>query len=126
MASNHTLISKGTRIIGDVHFNGDVHVEGHVVGTILGDANAELEICQGGLVEGQIQLPKIVVRGVVKGDIHSLKHIELAATAVIHGNVYYNVLEMVKGAQVKGNLIYVSEQERRQQQRAHQQEENAG
>lgn len=111
MASHHTLISKGTRIIGDVQFSGDVHVQGHVVGTIVGDANAELEVCQGGLVEGQIQLPKIVVRGVVKGDIHCLKHIELAATCVIHGNVYYNMLEMVKGAQVNGQLVYVPEAE---------------
>ncbi len=113
MASHHTLISKGTRIIGDIQFNGDVHIQGHVVGTIVGDANAELEICQGGLVEGQVQLSKIVIRGVVKGDIQCLKHIELAATCVIHGNVYYNVIEMVKGAQVNGNLIHVSEEELR-------------
>lgn len=113
MASNHTLISKGTRIIGDIQFNGDVHVQGHVLGTIMGDANAELEICQGGLVEGQIQLSKIVVRGTVKGDIWCLKHIELASSCVIHGNVYYNVLEMVKGAQVNGNLVYLSEAEQR-------------
>lgn len=109
MSSNHTLISKGTRIIGDIQFNGDLHVQGHVAGTIVGDSKAELEICQGGLVEGQIQLSKIVVRGVVKGDIHCLQHIELAATCVIHGNVYYNLLEMVKGAQVNGNLIHVPE-----------------
>lgn len=113
MASNHTLVSKGTRIIGDVQFNGDLHIQGHVLGTIVGDSNAELEICEGGLIEGQIQLSKIIVRGVVKGDIHCLKHIELAATCVIHGNVYYNMLEMVKGAQVNGNLVYVPEAEQR-------------
>ncbi len=113
MASHHTFISKGTRIIGDVQFHGDLHVQGHVVGTIVGDANAELEICQGGLVEGQIQMSKMVVRGVVKGDIHCLQHVELAATCVIHGNVYYNMLEMVKGAQVNGNLVHVTEAEQR-------------
>lgn len=113
MASNHTLISKGTRIFGDVRFNGDVHVQGHVVGTIVGDDNAELEICQGGVVEGQIQLSKIVVRGGVKGDIYCSKHIELAATCVIHGNVFYNMLEMVKGAQVNGQLVYMSEADQR-------------
>lgn len=113
MSSNHTLISKGTRIIGDLQFKGDAHLQGHLVGTIVGDADSELEVCQGGMVEGQIQLPKIVVRGAVKGDIHCSKHVELAATCVITGNVFYNVIEVVKGAQVNGNLIYVSEEERR-------------
>lgn len=111
MAVNHTLISKGTRIVGDVHFNGELSVQGMVSGNIIGDTNAELEITQPGKVEGQIQVPKLIVRGLVQGDIRCSQHVELSATAVVNGNVFYHMLEMVKGAQVNGSMIYVEENE---------------
>ncbi len=110
---NHTLIAKGTRVVGDVYFSGELHVQGKVVGTIVADEAAELEISRGGIIEGQLQGPKMVIRGTVNGDIHCYKHIELAPTAVINGNVYYNLLEMVKGAQVNGGLVFVPEEQQR-------------
>lgn len=110
---NHTLIAKGTRVVGDVYFSGELHVQGKVVGTIVADETAELEISRGGIIEGQLQGPKMVIRGIVNGDIHCYKHIELAPTAVINGNVYYNLLEMVKGAQVNGGLVFVPEEQQR-------------
>lgn len=111
MGANNTLISKGTRIVGDVHFSGELNVQGKVVGNIIGDANAELEICQSGQVEGQIQVPKLIVRGLVQGDIRCSKHVELGATGVVNGNVFYHVIEMVKGSQVNGGLVHVDESE---------------
>jgi cytoskeletal protein CcmA (bactofilin family) len=111
MASNHTLISKDTRIQGDIHFDGELNVQGQVIGNIIAGDNAELEISQTGLVEGQIQAPKVVVRGQVKGDLRCTKHLELGATSVVNGNVYYVLIEMVKGSQVNGSLIRISEAE---------------
>jgi cytoskeletal protein CcmA (bactofilin family) len=108
MGSQHTLISKETKIVGEVHFTGEMIIQGAVVGNIIAegvDGGAELEISQCGRVEGQIHAPKIIVRGLLNGDIHASKHVELAATAVINGDVYYQLLEVVKGAQVNGNLI---------------------
>lgn len=108
MGSHHTLISKGTRVVGELHFAGELNVQGKVLGNIIADGDAELEVSQTGYVEGQIQVPKVIIRGLVQGDIRCSKHVELAATAVVNGNVYYHLLEMVKGAQVNGGLIYVS------------------
>lgn len=113
MASHHTLISKGTKVVGEVHFSGELNVQGRVSGNIVAEGDAELEVSQSGFVEGQIQVPKVVIRGSVHGDIRCSKHVELAATAVINGNVYYHLLEMVKGAQVNGGLIYVSGAEKK-------------
>lgn len=122
MAYNHTLIAKGTRVVGDLYFSGELHVQGKVVGTIIADETAELEISQGGVVEGQIQGPKVIIRGSVNGDIHCYRHIELAPTAVINGNVYYNLLEMVKGAQVNGGLVFVAEEQQRKHLKAQRQQ----
>lgn len=115
MGANHTLVSKGTRIVGDIHFHGELSIQGKIAGNVIGDAHAELEVSLGGQVEGQIRVPKLVVRGLVQGDIHCSKHVELGATAVVNGNVFYHVIEMVKGSQVNGSLVHVSEEQQKQQ-----------
>lgn len=111
MATNHTLISKGTKFTGEVQFSGDLHVQGDVIGNIIAEGSSELEISQTGKVEGQVNVPKVVVRGTVHGDIRASKHLELGASAIVNGNVYYSLIEMVKGAQVNGNLVHIDDEE---------------
>ena len=45
--------------------------------------------------------------GIVQGDVRSATHLELAAKAVVVGNVYYNLIEMVMGSEVNGNLMHI-------------------
>ncbi|WP_049722622.1 bactofilin family protein [Gilvimarinus polysaccharolyticus] len=106
--SNHTLISKGTRIVGDIHFSGDLQIEGTVQGNILVEngGDAKLVVADKGVVEGEIRVPRVVINGKVVGNVYSGKHVELAAKAVVEGNVHYQLIEMVKGSQVNGALVY--------------------
>jgi len=101
-----TLLSRSTKIVGDIHFVGNLEIEGVVRGNIIADGDARVRVMEKGLVEGEIVAPKIVINGRVVGDVHSSKHVELAANAVIEGNLHYQFIEMVKGAQVNGNLVY--------------------
>ncbi len=103
-----TLISKGTKIKGDLHFSGNLEVEGVIEGNIIADDNSvgAVRILETGLVKGQVKAPIIVINGNVEGDVISTEHIELANKAVVIGNVYYHLIEMVKGAQVNGSLMY--------------------
>lgn len=103
-----TLISKSTELVGDIHFNGNLEIEGRVRGNIYAEegSDARVRIMEKGLVEGEISVPTIVINGAVHGDVHSSKHVELAAKAAVQGNVHYNMIEMVKGAQVNGSLLY--------------------
>ena len=48
----------------------------------------------------------VIINGNVKGDVHCSDHVELAGKANVDGNVHYNLIEMVKGAQLNGNLVY--------------------
>jgi len=107
-AGSTTLISKATEVVGDIHFSGSLEVEGRVRGNIFadGDSDARVRVMEKGLVEGEISVPTVVINGNVNGDVHSSKHVELAAKAVVQGNVHYNLIEMVKGSQVNGNLVY--------------------
>ena len=103
-----TLVSKNTEIVGDIRFSGNLMVEGRVKGNIYtsGATEAHARVLEDGVVEGDIRVPTLVINGTINGDVYSDKHIELAAKAIVNGNVHYSLSEMVKGAQVNGNLVY--------------------
>ena len=110
-SNNHTLISRGTKVVGDVHFAGELQVEGKVIGNVIseGKGDSRLVIHEKGVVEGEVRVPSAVINGDVKGDVKSTRHIELASNAVVEGNVYYCTIEMVKGSQVNGSLVHYDE-----------------
>ena len=106
-ANTPTVIAEGTHILGDIKFFGTLIVEGEITGNISSQEGGEpgLTVLDKGLVRGEIRAPSVLVCGRVIGDIYTDKLIELASGAVVEGNVYYNVLEVAKGAQVNGSLV---------------------
>ncbi|MDT8429543.1 MAG: polymer-forming cytoskeletal protein [Pseudomonadales bacterium] len=109
-----TLISRKTQISGDLHFSGELIIEGNIKGNIYAEEESEavVRVAEQGTVEGEICVPSVIINGLVNGDIHSSHHIELAAKAVVVGNVYYNLIEMVMGAEVNGNLMHLDKSQK--------------
>lgn len=103
-----TLIGAGTRITGDVVFSGGFHVDGTIQGNVEAapDSGATLSVSDGGVVEGTVVVPNVVLNGVVKGDIRARDRVELGATARVSGNVFYGLIEMEMGAEINGKLIH--------------------
>lgn len=103
-----TLVAKNTEIIGELKFNGNLIIEGKITGNINTpeDADAQVRILEKGVVEGELTVPVLIINGTINGDVFSDKHIELAAKAVVNGNVHYTSIEVIKGAQVNGNLVF--------------------
>ncbi len=108
-SNDHTLISRGTTLKGDIHFSGELQIEGCIEGNVIADTEggAKVVLAEKGVIKGEIHVPSVVVNGNVQGNIYAAKHLELAAKAVVDGNVNYQLIEMVKGAQVNGNLVYL-------------------
>ena len=106
-----SLVGKTTKIIGDLDFTGGLLVDGKVVGNITAtdDDNATITISENGYVQGEIQIPNIIINGTVEGNVYASNHVELAKKAQVFGNVYYNLFEMAMGAAVNGNLVHVSD-----------------
>ena len=98
-----TLISAGTEVEGNVIFTGALLIEGKVRGNLHSD-DGHLTLSGSGMVEGDIKAPRMVLNGAVRGNVFATEHLELTADAEISGNVYYNVIEMVRGSQVNGSL----------------------
>ena len=70
-----------------------------------------IRVLEKGSVEGEICVPSVIINGLVKGDVRSTKHIELAAKAVVAGNVYYKLIEMVLGSEVNGHFMLIGANE---------------
>ena len=103
-----TLIGQFSEVQGDIKFSGGVHIDGAVRGnvTAINDGQSMLSVSDKGSVQGEVSVPYIVLNGVVIGDVHSSRHIELSSKARVTGNVYYNLLEMAIGAEVNGKLVH--------------------
>ena len=103
-----TLVARNTEIFGELKFNGNLIIEGKINGNIYSSegAEAQVRVLEKGIVEGELKAPVLVINGTVNGDVFSDKHIELASKAVVNGNVHYISLEMIKGAQVSGSLVF--------------------
>ncbi|WP_455199113.1 bactofilin family protein [Kaarinaea lacus] len=103
----NTLIGGGTVIQGDIHFKDGLHIDGVVKGNVIAEGNdSMLTMSEQGRIEGEVRVHNIVLNGSVEGDVHASHHIELAPEARVHGNVYYNLIEMAMGAEVNGNLVH--------------------
>ena len=112
--SKHTtLIAQGTVVDGNVRFEGSLEIEGTVSGNVISAEDSDLSfvrVMESGRVRGEIKAPTVVINGAVNGDVYASEYMELAAKAVVDGDVHYQLLEMVKGAQVNGGLVHHQEE----------------
>ncbi|MTI51252.1 MAG: polymer-forming cytoskeletal protein [Alcanivorax sp.] len=110
---DHTLIAPSARIVGDIEFNGGLHVQGEVDGNItVGKDGGQLVIGESGVVRGEIRVPRITINGRVEGDVNATEHLELASKAQVEGNVFYVMIEMLMGARVNGKLVRLDDERR--------------
>lgn len=109
--SGVTLIATNCEMVGDVHFSDQLLVNGVVKGNIRAreGSKAVITVSEKGQVNGEIRVPNVIINGNVCGDIYSDNHIELAAKAVIEGDIYYKVIEMVRCSRVDGNLVHLQD-----------------
>ena len=110
-----TLISRDTVVVGDLHFTGNLDIEGLVQGNIIAKEgkDALVRVIEKGCVEGEIRSPAVLINGMVKGDVHSSSHLELAPKGRVQGNVFYTLLEMAAGSEVNGSLTHLVEPEKK-------------
>lgn len=106
-----TLLAKDCEITGSIEFAGNLEVEGMINGNVEAKANsaARVRVLSSGKVIGDVRAPRIVINGQVEGDVFASEHIELAENAMVHGSVHYKVIEMMKGSEVNGSLVHITE-----------------
>jgi cytoskeletal protein CcmA (bactofilin family) len=109
-----SLIGQNTEVFGDIHFTGGLHCDGSIRGNVIAedDQDAILTLSDRGSIAGEVRVPYVILNGVVTGNVHATEHIELASSARVEGDVYYNLIEMAMGAEVNGKLMHQAEEAR--------------
>jgi len=102
-----TLVGSGSILQGDLEFVGGLRVDGHVKGHISAQDtnNGTLVLSESGIVEGDINVPHVIVNGAVKGNIVSSGQVELQTHARVTGDIHYKSVEMALGAVLNGSLV---------------------
>ena len=106
-----TLIAEGTCIIGDITFDGALFIDGQINGNICCplESNSILSIGTHGKIEGDIDVPNVVIFGHVQGNVQVNGKVELKPGSKVTGDLRYKVIEMNAGAQVNGKMIAMGE-----------------
>ena len=104
-----TLIGKASRVSGDLGFAGGLHLDGTIAGNVQAEpgTSSSLSVSESGSIEGNVDVPSVMLNGQVKGDIHARERLVLGANARVEGDVFYSVIEMTLGAQIMGRLQQV-------------------
>jgi cytoskeletal protein CcmA (bactofilin family) len=93
-----SIISAEMTIHGDLHSNGDLQIEG----TIIGDLNVtKLTIAEGGTVSGNIVAKNVRICGALNGSVRS-EMVTLTATARVMGDIHHELLAIETGGQLEG------------------------
>ena len=95
-----SIIGSNCSLAGDIASEGEVHVDGKVVGDVR---CATLVIGEDGGVTGEINAETVRVLGAVTGQI-TARAVELAKTARIKGDITHETLAVEAGAFVEGRF----------------------
>lgn len=99
-AKSINLISKGTRITGDVISEGDLRIDGYLKGNIK--SKGRLVVGETGAIEGEIECGNVEIAGKVKGKILATELITMKATAMIAGEITTSKLSVEPGSLFTG------------------------
>ena len=95
-----TLISAGTTLKGDIKSNGDLRIDGTIIGNV--NSTAKIIIGASGVVEGDINGNQADIVGKVSGNIRAKELLQLKGDSVVTGNVYAGKLQVEPSATFNG------------------------
>jgi len=95
-----TLISSGTTLKGDLSSNGDLRIDGTVIGNI--QSSAKIVIGANGVVEGDITGAQADIVGKVAGNIRTRELLQLRGECTVAGNLYAGKLQVEPTATFNG------------------------
>src|SRR6516165_4076459 len=92
------LIDSGVNIKGDLETDGELQVNGHIVGNV---SCGHLVIGKDGAIRGDIKADEVIIRGKTEGAIRA-RRLMLQESARVVGNISYERMSMEEGAQFTG------------------------
>jgi cytoskeletal protein CcmA (bactofilin family) len=95
------LLHKGSRVTGQLMFQGPARIDGSVEGEI--QCHGKLTIGEGAEVRAKISSQIVIIQGRVEGNVTATEKIELVAPARLYGNVSTPRLIITEGVVFDGD-----------------------
>ena len=93
------VLTKGSRVSGELTIRGDIHLDGHIEGKVR--SSGYIVVGKNGLVKGTVISNKIYVSGEVEGDIFA-NYVEIYESGKVSGSIKTEILVMEKGGLLNG------------------------
>ena len=102
----NTLIGKDILITGELRYEGVVHIEATVNGSLVAikDKDSKLYINKPSVVKGSVDTLNVAINGTINGNVYALV-IQLGSDAIIKDDIFYKYIEMEVGAKIDGRMI---------------------
>jgi len=98
-----SIISIDSTIKGDMESEGDIRIDGNLIGNI--HCKAKIIIGQEGKVEGNMNGNQADILGTVNGDIKMNGQLNLLGNAIINGNIHVGKLQMESTVVFNGKCV---------------------
>lgn len=99
-SKSDAFLGRGSKIVGNLNFNGPVEIAGEVEGEIV--AQDRITISESAVINARIVGGEVVIHGTVNGDIQASKRLSLKKPAKVFGNISSNNLSIDEGVVFEG------------------------
>lgn len=96
-----TLLGQGSEFSGKLNFEGTVRIDGRFSGEIFSEGT--LVVGEGAEISADITVTRLLVQGVVEGNLTAKEAIEIHAPARVRGKLVCPELEIQKGVRFDGS-----------------------
>jgi cytoskeletal protein CcmA (bactofilin family) len=96
-----TIISSGVKIEGTVTTNGNIRVDGEIIGDIVSENN--ITVGESGSVNGKINASVISIGGTVTGSLEAKEKLTLTSRGKINGDIIVKAFVIEDGGLFNGN-----------------------
>jgi len=94
------IVGNGTSIKGEIKCNGDMRIDGTLIGSI--NSKGKLVVGPSGVIEGEIACQSADFSGNIKATVNVTELLQLKASAILSGDVTTNKLAIEPGAKFTG------------------------
>ena len=99
-AEDVSILSHGVKIEGNLFSEGNVRIDGIVVGNVT--VNGNLTIGDGSKIEGEVKARNITMSGKVDGKVSALEKLRMESRSVLKGDLVTKFLVVEEGAVFQG------------------------
>lgn len=98
-----SIISTDSIIKGDMESEGDIRIDGKLIGNI--NCKAKIIIGQQGRVEGNLNGNQADILGTINGDIKMTGQLNLLGKSIVNGNIHVGKLQMESTVVFNGKCV---------------------